>query len=210
MDVNSVTRQQIYNSDQYITKPADENPKNVDLSEKAGDAAVYEPSSQEPKKATYEINKMSEEDRAALVQQLKTEQAARQEQFISLVKEMMGQQRATYAKAAGSDIWKFLASGNYTVDPEIQAQAQRDISEDGYYGVKQTSQRIFDFASALAGDDIDKMKEMEAAFQRGYALATGDWGRELPDISKDTYKAVTKLFDDYYKSKKADSKDIDN
>lgn len=209
MDVNSVTNQQIYKSNQYNTKSADVNSKNLEPSEEAANAAVYEPSSQEPKKATYEINKMSEKDRAALVQQLKIEQAARQQQFISLVKDMMGKQGATYAKATDTDIWKFLASGDYTVDAETKAQAQRDIAEDGYYGVKQTSQRIFDFASALAGDDVDKMKEMEEAFQRGFKLATGDWGKELPDISKDTYKAVSKLFDDYYKSKKTDNKDVD-
>ncbi|HHX11690.1 MAG TPA: hypothetical protein GX731_02630 [Clostridiales bacterium] len=207
MDVNSVTNQQIYKSNNYNTKPADVNPKNVESSEEAASAAVYEPSSQESKKATYEINKMSDKDRAALVQQLKIEQAARQQQFISLVKDMMSKQGVKYAQASDTDIWKFLASGDYTVDPETKAQALRDIAEDGYYGVKQTSQRIFDFASALAGDDVEKMKEMEAAFQRGFKLATGDWGKELPDISKDTYKAVSKLFDDYYKSKKADSKD---
>lgn len=72
----------------------------------------------------------------------------------------------------------------------------------GYYGVKQTSQRIFDFASALAGDDVEKMKEMQAAFEKGYKQATKSWGKELPDISKKTHQAVTDLFDDYYNSKK--------
>lgn len=207
MDVSSVTRQQVYTSNEYNTKPADVNPKNVEKQEEAGSAAVYDPSTQESKKATYEINKMSEKDRAALVQQLKAEQATRQQQFISLVRDMMSKQGVAYGQATDTDIWKFLASGDYTVDPETKAQAQRDIAEDGYYGVKQTSQRIFEFASALAGDDVEKMKEMEAAFQRGFKLATGDWGKELPDISKDTYKAVSKLFDDYYNSKKTDSKD---
>ena len=32
------------------------------------------------------------------------------------------------------------------------------FSEDGYWGVKQTSSRIFDFAMALAGDDEEKMQ----------------------------------------------------
>ena len=50
-------------------------------------------------------------------------------------------------------------------------------SEDGYWGVKQTSQRLFDFASALAGDDVDKMKEMQAAMEKGYKMATKAWGR---------------------------------
>lgn len=206
MDVNSVTNQQIYNSSQYNTKSADVNSKNVKKQEEAGSAVIYEPSTQKSNKATYEINRMNEKDRAALVQQLKDEQAARQQQFISLVRSMMSKQGATYSKATDTDIWRFLASGDYTVDPETKAQAQRDIAENGYYGVKQTSQRIFDFASAYAGDDIEKMKEMEAAFQRGFKLAIGEWGKELPDICNDTYKAVSKLFDDYYKSKETDSK----
>ncbi len=37
-----------------------------------------------------------------------------------------------------------------------------------YYGVKQTSQRLFDFAAALAGDDVDKMKEMQKAMEKGF------------------------------------------
>lgn len=46
--------------------------------------------------------------------------------------------------------------GDFTVDAATKAQAQKDISEDGYYGVKQTSERLFDFASALAGDDVER------------------------------------------------------
>ena len=46
------------------------------------------------------------------------------------------------------------------------------------------------------------MKEMQAAFEKGYKQATKSWGKELPDISKKTHQAVTDLFDDYYNSKK--------
>lgn len=53
---------------------------------------------------------------------------------------------------------------------------------------------MFDFASALAGDDVDKMKEMQAAMGKGYKMATKAWGRELPSISKDTLDAANKLF----------------
>ena len=88
------------------------------------------------------------------------------------------------------------------MDAATKAQAQKDISEDGYWGVKQTSQRLFDFASALAGDDVEKMQEMQKAMQKGFKLATKSWGRELPDISNSTLDAANKLFDDYYASKK--------
>jgi len=161
---------------------------------------VYEKSdSTATNKATYSINKMSEADRAALVKQLKAEQANREQQLTNLVHKMLYGQAKTYGQA--TDMWKFLASGDYTVDAATKEQAQKDISEDGYWGVKQTSQRLFDFASALAGDDVDKMKEMQKAMEKGFKLATGAWGRELPGICQNTFDAANKLFDDYYASK---------
>ena len=149
---------------------------------------------------------MSEADRAALVDQLKADQEARQQNLVSLVTKMMNKQAKTSAIANddSDSIWRFLAEGNFTVDPETKAQAQEDISENGYWGVSQTSQRLFDFASALAGDDVEKMKKMQAAMEKGFKEATKSWGKDLPDICKDTLNAANKLFDDYYAAKKAD------
>lgn len=161
----------------------------------ATEGAVYE-KSEEKTGATYSINKMSKEDRAALVKQLKADQKERENQLVSIVEKMMGQQAQTNGIA--TDMWKFLAKGNYTVDAATKAQAQEDISEDGYWGVKQTSQRLFDFASALAGDDVEKMKDMQKAMEKGYKQAEKTWGGELPDISKKTLEAANKLFEDYY------------
>lgn len=110
-----------------------------------GKEAVYEKGTTE-KKATYSINKMSSSDRAALVQQLKQDQENRKQSLISLVQDMMNGQAKSYSQATGDDsIWKFLASGNFTVDAATKAQAQADIADDGYWGVSQTSQRLFDF-----------------------------------------------------------------
>lgn len=164
--------------------------------------AVYEKSSSDSSKAPYSINKMSSQDRAAIVEQMKKDQQARQNQLADIVNQMLSKQANSYSKAKDDDIWKVLAKGGYSVDAAAKEEAQKLISEDGYYGVKQTSQRIFDFASALAGDDVEQMKKMQAAFEKGYKQATKAWGRELPSISKETYSAVTKLFDDYYDSKK--------
>lgn len=172
---------------------------------------VYEKTEQNnDKSATYSINKMSKEDRDALITQLKEDQANRQESLVSLVKQMMGKQAGVASIADNllsqstdddESMWKFIASGNYTVDAVTKKQAEEDISEDGYWGVKKTSQRLFDFASALAGDDVDKMKEMQAAMEKGFKQATKLWGKDLPQISQDTLKAATQLFDDYYASK---------
>ena len=159
-------------------------------------AAVYEKSSVSTK-AAYSINKMSESDRAAIVEQLKADSAARQNQMTSLVQKMMTEQ----AGAFNGTIWEFLASGNFTVDEAARKQAEEAISENGYYGVKQTSERLFSFASALAGDDVEKMKEMQAAMEKGFRQATRAWGKELPEICGDTLDAANKLFEDYYASK---------
>ena len=145
---------------------------------------------------------MSSEDRAALVQQLKADQQSRQESLINIVKQMMNGQAKSYSMATGNDsIWRFLSSGNFTVDAATKSQAMQDISEDGYWGVKQTSQRLFDFASALAGDDVEKMKEMQKAMEKGFKQATAAWGKDLPSISKETLDAANKLFEDYFATK---------
>ena len=107
----------------------------------------------------YSINKMSQTDRTAIVDQLKADAEERKNQMMNLVQKTLTGQVGSFGKASGDDFWRTLASGKFTVDAATKAQAQKDISEDGYWGVKQTSQRLFDFASALAGDDVDKMKE---------------------------------------------------
>ena len=166
-------------------------------------SAVYEKTEETQKSNIYRVNQMSAEDRSALVQKLKEDQANRKSQLTDLVMQMMKGQTTAYAKAnpGESAMWRFLADGNFTVDAATKAQAQQDISEDGYWGVKQTSQRLFDFASALAGDDVDKMKEMQEAMMKGFNMATSTWGKELPSISQQTIDAANKLFDDYYASK---------
>lgn len=105
--------------------------------------------------------------------------------------------RAVRCKLNRKNRFRHLSQGYY----RHRAQAQKDISEDGYYGVKQTSQRLFDFAQALAGDDVSKMKEMQKAMEKGFKQATKTWGRELPAICKETMNAANKLFEDYYSSK---------
>lgn len=179
----------------YTAQKAAEQPEAA-ASQKVEDGVVYESSKDSDQKAAYSVNKMSAADRQALVAKLKADSEARQSQFVSMVQKMMSQQTNAYGQA--NNIWQFLASGKYNVDPVTRAQAQQDISEDGYYGVKQTASRIFDFASALAGDDVDKMKEMQEAFEKGFKKAEKVWGGKLPDISYQTQEAVGKMFDDYY------------
>lgn len=189
----------------------DKNVKKVINEEKASEkvseeGAVYEKTSEPAKKATYSINKMTPEERASFVKKLEEDVAARKQSFVDMVTQMFTGQGKTIAVANGQNsedaLWKMLASGDFEVDAATKAQAQEDISEDGYWGISKTSQRLFDFAMALAGDDEGKMKQMQEAMEKGFKQATGTWGKDLPEISQKTFDAANKLFDDYYASKK--------
>ena len=159
-------------------------------------AVVYEKSSTAEATKSATANKNAGIDREALIAQMKADTEARMNQLTSIVQQMMTGQGKAFSLATGNDdIWKFLASGEYTVTEAAKLQAQEDISEDGYWGVEQTSDRIIDFAKALAGGDASKADELLDAFKKGYEEATGAWGKDLPDISKETYKAVEEKFE---------------
>ena len=162
-------------------------------------AATYESSSDKSSSSTSSVK--SNAANPALVAKLKADSDNRMQQLQSLVTTMFKKQGITIGTA--DDMWKALASGNFTADADTIAKAKEDISEDGYWGVKQTSERIFDFAQALAGDDEEKMKTMKE--EKGFKEATKSWGRTLPDISQDTYSAVMDKFDKYFASKNTDS-----
>lgn len=152
--------------------------------------------------AVYDKSKLSEDDRKSIVAQLKADQEKRQSQLTDLVHSMLNTQTNTFGQA--NNIWQFLSKGNYTVDAATQKKAQEAISEDGYWGVKQTSDRIVSFATALAGDDEKQLEKMRDAFLKGYEKAEKTWGGKLPEISKKTYDAVLEKFDSLLKPKETD------
>jgi hypothetical protein len=53
-----------------------------------------------------------------------------------------------------------------------------------------------DFAKAYAGNDLGRIEEMRAAFEKGFKAAENVWGGKLPEISYATYNAVIKGFDE--------------
>ena len=193
MSVNGVTSTQAaaaysYNSTSAAKeKTSAEEAKTTTTAEDTG--VIYEHSTAAKTSST----KKTYTPDTNLVNKLKADAENRASQLRSLVEQMMGKQANTYGNA--NDIWSFLRSGNFTVDPATKAQAQADIAEDGYWGVNQTSDRIIQFANALTGGDPDKIESMREAFKKGYAQAEKTWGGSLPEISKKTYDAVMEKFD---------------
>ncbi len=185
MSVNSVTTSMEATYSAYSTK-ADSAKKTETPKKTEEPAAVYEASA----------DKAASNKKAAnlkVANYIKTANEARITQLENIVHKLIAGQGDAYGKA--KNMWQFLASGNFTVDAATKAQAQADIAEDGYWGVNATSDRIVDFAVALAGDDPDKLEEMRSAFLKGFNKAKETWGGELPEISQRTYDAVMEKFD---------------
>ena len=95
------------------------------------------------------------------------------------------------------DLLKGLKDGSVQVDSATAAQAQQEISEDGYWGVKQTSDRLVEMAKALSGGDSDKADAMIAAMEKGFKQATKAFGGNLPDITRQTVDAATQKLNDW-------------
>lgn len=203
MNVNGVTNTAIdtysaYKTDNEAsvsTKPAATEATEPADAEKTG--VIYEPT-----KDSNSGQKVSKYANDELVAKLKADSEAHVAQLQNIVTQLMTKQGGAFADA--NDMWNFLRKGQYTVDAATKAQAQADIAEDGYWGVNQTSDRIVDFAVALAGKDPEGLEKMREAFKKGYADAEKTWGGELPEISKKTFDAVMDKFDKLINGDKED------
>lgn len=166
--------------------------------ERINDAAVYEKSSSKGSategktiQSMLEESNRQTESFKKLLQGLFVKQSSKK----ALSEKKTGAQALASFSLPTTNVKDFIAG--LEVDDATVQQAKADISEDGYYGVKQTSARILDFAKAVAGNDPDKLEEMRAAVEKGFAKAESMWGGQLPDICQNTYDTVMKGFDDW-------------
>lgn len=150
--------------------------------DKDNQAAVYE-------KSDSTEQKIYKRD-TATIERLKQEAELRSKNLRDLVHKMLMKQGQTVNEA--TDIYALLREGKLEVDPETRAQAQKDIAEDGYWGIEQTSDRLVSFAKALTGGDPSKAELMINAVKKGFEEATKAWGGELPEICKNTIDTAIK------------------
>lgn len=160
-------------------------------SAKAAEAAAEKKTTAEDKGVVYEpstnakdSNSTKVTDYSSIVTKLKQQQASHTQQLQNLVDKLLNKQADKYTSLA--DMFK-----NITVDPATAAQAQKDIGEDGYWGVNQTSDRLVEMAQALSGGDATKADLMINAIKKGYDQAAKAWGGDLPDICQKTIDAAT-------------------
>ncbi|EBF5572190.1 hypothetical protein FI453_02865 [Campylobacter coli] len=70
------------------------------------------------------------------------------------------------------------------------------ISEEGFFGIDNTANRIADFVTKGAGNDVEKLKKGLEGIKQGFEQAEKIWGGELPQISQDTIEATIKKVSD--------------
>lgn len=188
---------QVNASYEKVTVSAEITKATVTAGQISPDAAVYEKGGSDAEKILKEP-KVDQET----IDRLKAEADERHAQLKGLVEKLLLKQGGTWDNSQG------LASmfRKLEVDEETRAQAQADIAEDGYWGVEQTSDRILDFAKALAGTDPDMAEKMLDAIKEGFRQAGIEWGDEdLPEISQKTMEATYKKVNDWISSLKGDN-----
>lgn len=85
--------------------------------------------------------------------------------------------------------------GDIDLEGLTPADANALISEEGYFGVEQTSQRIVDFAISAFGKDSTKLTQMKDAIDKGFEDAAQAFGGTLAEISQQTYAAIMEKLD---------------
>ncbi|MDY0292279.1 MAG: hypothetical protein RBR02_08095 [Desulfuromonadaceae bacterium] len=120
---------------------------------------------------------------------LKTADAAQLNLFRSLVIKIFEEQGLATT----------LSMGENRVDIESLSveEAQQLIAADGYFGVEQTSERIFQAAVGIAGGDPARLGAIMQGVMEGFAEAEQAFGGTLPEISYQTRDAVIEKLNDW-------------
>lgn len=178
MSVNGITSaNSSYTTPQTTAKTKASQATNTADAKDIG--VVYETSSKTDDKS----NKIK--DYSSVVATMKKELSTKNEQLQNLVTKLLGKQAGKYTKLA--DLFKDIQA-----DPATIEQAKKDIADDGYWGVEQTSDRLVSMAQALSGGDTSKADTLIAAIKKGFDEATEAWGDKLPDICQKTIDAAVK------------------
>ncbi|QKF82314.1 hypothetical protein [Halarcobacter ebronensis] len=75
-------------------------------------------------------------------------------------------------------------------------EAKELVSDEGFFGVTETSNRVSSFVIGLAGDDVKALEEVRAGVVKGFEEAEKLWGGELPEISYKTQERTLSLIDE--------------
>lgn len=191
MDISGISQIMTANYDNAkIGKDTEKKPVETvaDTTPAEGAAAEYEKSEVTEKQPQTNYD-------AATIEKMKAEAEMKTAQLRTLVEKMLLKQGQKFTTLA--DAFDMIKEGTIEVDDEVVEEAKKEVADDGYWGVEQTSERLFSFAKALAGNDPTKADSMLEALQKGFDEATAGWGGELPDLCQRTLEAAKKKLTDW-------------
>ncbi|MDH1975656.1 hydrogenase-4 component G [Aliarcobacter butzleri] len=85
-----------------------------------------------------------------------------------------------------------------------QDEATKLVSEDGFFGVTQTSDRVAGFVLSFSGDNLDILQKGREGIVKGFEEAEKLFGGQLPEISYKTQERTLALIDEKIKSLKGE------
>lgn len=75
-------------------------------------------------------------------------------------------------------------------------EASELISDDGFFGITQTSDRVANFVFSFAGNDLELLEKGREGIVQGFEEANKLFGGELPEISYKTQERTLALLDE--------------
>lgn len=96
------------------------------------------------------------------------------------------------------DFQTFLSDIGYKGGPiaELtQDEAAQLVSDDGFFGITKTSERIANFVLNGAGNNEDLLRAGRSGILQGFDEAEALWGGKLPDISYKTIDKAVEIID---------------
>lgn len=182
MSINAV------NSGANYVPPTTTNTTSTDATEKTASSAVKNEKEEgvvfEKTSETKTDSSKSIYSKDSVIAKLKSDQESRMASLQSLVEKLLVKQGDKFNSSL--PLAAQFRKAAQAADPATILQAQKDVAEDGYWGVEQTSERLAQMAIALSGGDKSKADTMIAAMKKGFDQATKAWGEKLPDICQKT------------------------
>lgn len=182
MSINAV------NSGTNYVPPTTTNKTSTDATEKTASSAVKNEKEDgvvfEKTSETKTDSSKSIYSKDSVIAKLKSDQESRMASLQSLVEKLLVKQGDKFNSSL--PLAAQFRKAAQAADPATILQAQKDIADDGYWGVEQTSERLAQMAIALSGGDKSKADTMIAAMKKGFDQATKAWGEKLPDICQKT------------------------
>lgn len=75
-------------------------------------------------------------------------------------------------------------------------EATELISDEGFFGITQTSDRVANFVFSFSGDNIELLEKGREGIVQGFEEAKEMFGGELPEISYQTQERTLQLIDE--------------